>query len=48
MIFKYGNWDLSIEVLFMMTICKFSSICFAYEDGRKENEKITCNYWKSK
>lgn len=48
MINKYGNWDLSVDVFYMMTICKFSSIAFAYEDGAKDDEKIPSGYWKSK
>lgn len=48
MLFNYGNWDLSIDVFYMMTICKFSSIAFAYEDGGKEDDKIHSSYWKSK
>ncbi len=48
MMYKYGNWDLSIDVLFMMTVCKFSSLAFAYEDGGKLDENIPSSYWREK
>ena len=40
---SYGNWTLGIETCYMLSICKFSSIAFNYEDGGRylntENEK---------
>ena len=38
---SYGNWTLGIETCYMMSICKFSSIAFNYEDGGRylDNEK---------
>ena len=45
-----SNRTISIDIdsLYMMIICKFSSLGFAYEDGEKHDEDIQNNYWKSK
>jgi hypothetical protein len=45
---SYGGWDIAIETLYMMSICKFSSIAFSYEDGGKEESMIKSTYLKSK
>jgi hypothetical protein len=47
LLFNYGEWGLGIETLYMMSICKFSSICFAYEDGAKEDSEIKNSYHKA-
>ena len=42
------EWLLGIETCYMMTICKFSSIAFNYEDGGKKEEEIYSRYHKAK
>lgn len=42
------GWNVQINTLYMMTICKFSSLAFAYEDGAKKDEDIKNSYWRSK
>ena len=46
----YGDsgWTMQIDSLYMMSICKFSSLAFAYEDGNKKDEDIKNSYWRSK
>ena len=44
----YGGWSIDIDALYMLSICKFSSIAFSYEDGAKNDEEIKSNYLKSK
>ena len=39
---------IGIETIYMMTICKFSSLSFGYEDGAKNDDEIPNSYWKSK
>jgi len=46
--FSTRNINIDIDALYMMIICKFSSLGFAYEDGEKNDEDIQNNYWKSK
>lgn len=48
MIKSYGDWTLGVETLYMMSICKFSSIAFNYEDGGKEETEIKSTYLRSK
>lgn len=48
MIESYGNWSLGVETLYMMSICKFSSIAFNYEDGGKDESEIKSSYHKEK
>jgi hypothetical protein len=36
MIYDYGGWTIDdVTTIYMMTICKFSSLAFSYEDGGK-------------
>lgn len=42
------NINVDIDALYMMIICKFSSLAFAYEDGEKKDEEIQNNYWRTK
>jgi hypothetical protein len=44
----YGNWSLGIETCYMMSICKFSSIVFNYEDGGRNEEELECRHFKEK
>ena len=44
----YGGWSLDPSVIYMMTICKFSSIAFAYDDGIKSDEEIKSSYHREK
>ena len=44
----YGGWSIDIDCLYMLSICKFSSIAFSYEDGGKPEEEIKSSYLKSK
>jgi len=43
-----NGWTMEVDTLYMMSICKFSSLAFAYEDGAKKDEDIKNNYWRSK
>jgi hypothetical protein len=47
-LFNYGDWALGIETLYMMSICKFSSIAFNYEDGEKSDKELISEYFKDK
>jgi hypothetical protein len=40
--------SIDIDSLYMMIICKFSSLGFAFEDGEKKDEDLQNNYWRSK
>jgi len=48
MIYHYGNWYLGVETLYMMSICKFSSVAFTYEDGAKPESEIKSSYHRAK
>ncbi len=47
-LYHYGEWSLGIETLYMMSICKFSSVAFNYEDGGKDEKDLKSTYHKSK
>ncbi len=47
MMTNYASWSLGVETCYMMSICKFSSIAFNYEDGDKEESKLK-TYFKQK
>ncbi len=41
MIIDYGGWTLDDPTsIYMMSICKFTSIVFSYDDGGKEDKDI--------
>lgn len=40
MINDYGGWSLDVTTIYMMSICKFSSICWSYEDGGKSDDSF--------
>lgn len=48
MISNPGGWELDASTIYMMSICKFSAIAFAYEDGAKSDEEIKNSYFKQK
>jgi hypothetical protein len=48
MIKNYGQWGIEVNTLYMMSICKFSSVAFAYEDGGKKEEEIKGSYHRAK
>ncbi len=48
MIDDYGGWTLGVETLYMMSICKFSTIAFNYEDGGKDEKDIKSSYHREK
>jgi hypothetical protein len=48
MINDYGEWTLGIETLYMMSICKFSTVAFNYEDGGKDEKEIRSSYHREK
>ena len=48
MIYEYGNWKIDVTSILMISICKFSSIAFSYEDGIKKNEDFKSSYHNSK
>lgn len=41
MIYDYGGWSIDDPTtIYMMTICKFSSLAFSYEDGEKDDSQF--------
>ncbi len=48
MINNYGGWEIDVTTILMMSICKFSSIAFSYEDGGKDDSLIKNSYHRSK
>jgi lysophospholipid acyltransferase len=48
MITDFGGWQLDVTTIYMMSICKFSSLAFSYEDGGKSDSEIKSNYHKTK
>ena len=41
MIYDYGGWSIDDPTtIYMMTICKFSSLAFSYEDGGKDDSEM--------
>jgi len=47
MMFFYGIWTADdITTIFMMTICKYSSMAFSYEDGEKDDKDLKNNHWR--
>ena len=40
MIVDYGGWKMDVSGIYMMTIVKFSSMAFSYEDGGKEDSSL--------
>lgn len=48
MIEDFGGWKLDITTIYMMSICKFSSIAFCYEDGAKEDKDMKSKYHREK
>lgn len=41
MIYKYGQWNADDNtIIVMMSICKYSSMAFSYEDGAKDDKDI--------
>ena len=45
---RTDEWTLGIDACYMMTICKFSSIAFNYEDGGKDQDQIQSRYHRLK
>lgn len=49
MIVDYGGWRLDDPTtIYMMTICKFSSLAFSYEDGGKDDKDIKNEHMRIK
>ena len=48
MINDYGGWEIDITAILMMSICKFSSLAFSYEDGMKKDEDFKNSFHRSK
>lgn len=44
---SYGSWSLGIEASYMMSICKFSSVAFNYEDGAVEESELKSSHFKA-
>ena len=42
------SYKIEIDTIYMMSICKFSSLAFAYEDGGKQDKDIKSTYWRKK
>lgn len=43
----YGKWQGDdTTIIYMMTICKYSSMAFSYEDGEKEDKDIKNSHWR--
>jgi hypothetical protein len=45
---NYDGWRIEIDALYMMSICKFSSIAFSYEDGGKDDSELKSSYHRAK
>jgi lysophospholipid acyltransferase len=43
-----GGWKIDVSTIYMMSICKFTSIAFCYEDGGKEEQEIKDKYHRDK
>jgi len=43
-----GRWCIDISVCYMMSICKFSSLAFSYDDGGRKDEEIKNQYHRNK
>jgi len=37
-----------IETIYMISICKYCSISFGYEDGCKKDEELKNSHWRAK
>eukprot|EP00340_Litonotus_pictus_P007695 CAMPEP_0170519258 /NCGR_PEP_ID=MMETSP0209-20121228/4749_1 /TAXON_ID=665100 ORGANISM="Litonotus pictus, Strain P1" /NCGR_SAMPLE_ID=MMETSP0209 /ASSEMBLY_ACC=CAM_ASM_000301 /LENGTH=301 /DNA_ID=CAMNT_0010805107 /DNA_START=352 /DNA_END=1254 /DNA_ORIENTATION=+ len=48
MIDDYGGWVLDFSGIYMMSVVKFSSFAFSYEDGGKPDSEIKNGYMKEK
>ena len=47
MIYKYGEWALDdVSTIYMMVLCKLSSMAFSYEDGEKDDKDFISNHQK--
>lgn len=47
MIVDYGGWTIDDPTtIYMMSICKFSSLAFCYEDGDKKDSELKTDYQK--
>ena len=47
MIYMYGQWSADDPTsIYMMSICKYSSMAFSYEDGAKEDKDLKNSHWK--
>jgi hypothetical protein len=46
---EYGEWSIGVDTVYMMSICKFSSIAFNYEDGdENRKQELKSKYLKEK
>ena len=43
-----GGWSIEISVIYMMNICKFSSLAFSYDDGGKKDSEHYSQYYLKK
>lgn len=48
MYYDYGGWTLDVTSIYMMSIAKFSSMAFSYEDGGKDEATIINGHMKEK
>ncbi len=48
MIENWGGWDLDITGIYMVSVCKFSSLAFSFEDGGKSDDMIKSAHLKTK
>ena len=49
LIYYYGRWDIRDPTsIYMMTVCKFCSFTFSYEDGDKDDKDIYNSTHKKK
>ena len=47
MIVKYGEWSADDPTsIYMMSICKYSSMAFSYEDGGKDDKDLKNSHWR--
>ena len=48
MLTNLGGWNMDVSTIYMMSVCKFTSIAFCYEDGGKEEQEIKDKYLREK
>ena len=45
---NFSGWGVDTSMIYMMCVCKFTTIAFCYEDGGKEEQDIKNKYHRDK